>query len=77
MSKDVLRTTHHNIKIAKSARNKLFGGRVALGLLEGRSKARGGKGVLFHVGSAVELTHAYQLERRMEFTFVGGSYAKV
>lgn len=75
----VLLTTIHNMNVTRSVRASLAGGRVALGLFKGVetwSKARGGKEVLFHVTSGVDLARAHKLAKHIGFEFVGGSYVK-
>lgn len=76
---DALLTTIHVISVARSVRNKLNGGRVALGLFKGVetwARARGAQEVLFHVTSGVDLGRSHKLAKRMGFKFIGGSYAK-
>ncbi|WP_321362569.1 hypothetical protein [uncultured Celeribacter sp.] len=74
-----LLTTIHNLNVAKDIRDRLNGGRVALGLFKGVetwSQARGAKEVLFHVTSGVDLGRAHKLAKRMGYQFIGGSYGK-
>lgn len=71
--------TIHNINVRRSARGRLSGGRIALGLfsgLESWAKSRGAHEVLAHVTSGVSLAQSHSLMKRLGYKFIGGSYAK-
>lgn len=74
---EVLLTTIHNMNVARTVRQTLSGGRIALGLFRGIetwSKARGAHEILFHVTSGVGLERAHKLAKRLGYKFIGGSY---
>lgn len=75
-----LLATIHNINVRRDVRCGLGGGRIALGLFKGIetwSQARGAQEVLLHVTSGSHLAQAHKLAKRIGFTLIGGSYAKV
>lgn len=74
---DVLIATIHNINVSREARQRLAGGRAALGLLNGVkswARARGASEILFHVTSGSELERTHRLAKRLGYATIGGSY---
>lgn len=75
---DVLIATIHNINVSRQVRQRLAGGRAALGLLNGVkswARARGASEILFHVTSGGELERTHRLAKRLGYQIIGGSYA--
>lgn len=75
---DVLIATIHNINVSRAARQRLAGGRAALGLLNGAKSwahARGASEIFFHVTSGSELERTHRLAKRLGYATIGGSYA--
>ncbi|MCF3974142.1 GNAT family N-acetyltransferase [Paracoccus salsus] len=75
---DVLIATIHNINVSREERQRLAGGRAALGLLnrvKSWARARGASEILFHVTSGIKLERTHRLAKRLGYATIGGSYA--